>query len=256
MENTLSVLKIRNIFEGEFISGEIAMKKIGRHSDAFACIVSGKVEYLFDGYSFIATPENFVYLAKDSLYAMKIYENSRYICIDFDFEESSETRKSCLFQTASASVKNEFERAFHIWAAKNPWYISDAMSILYSLYSQGIKSLNKEYGKTNQKFSEIVAFILRNYSDSDFGVSAIASFADMSEVHLRRVFKSALNTSPNRYINLLRLEKAKNMLIAANYTIEEIASATGFGDQYYFSRIFKKELGVSPSKYRSQNGKL
>jgi len=93
-------------------------------------------------------------------------------------------------------------------------------------------------------------------TDSDFGVSAIASFADMSEVHLRRVFKSALNTSPNRYINLLRLEKAKNMLIAANYTIEEIASATGFGDQYYFSRIFKKELGVSPSKYRSQNGKL
>ena len=256
MENNLAVIKILNIFEGEFIPGEIAMKKIGRHSDAFACIVSGKAEYIFDGYSFIGTPENFFYLAKGSLYAMRIHENSRYICIDFEFEEPSESRKSCLFTTGSATVKNEFERAFHLWAQKNPWYISDAMSMLYSLYSQGIKSLSKDYAKTSEKFSEIVAFILRNYSTPDFSVGDIADFAKVSEVHLRRIFKASLNTSPIRYVNLLRLEKAKNMLITSNYTVEEISFSTGFEDPYYFSRIFKKEYGVSPSKYRQQNGKL
>ncbi len=256
MESDLTVLKILNIYEGEFVPGEIAMKKLGRHSDAFACIVSGKVEYIFDGYSFTATPENFFYLAKDSLYAMRIYENSRYICIDFDFDGVPEARRSCLFSTGSATVKNEFERAFHLWAEKNPWYISDAMSMLYSLYAQGIKSISKDYVKTSEKFSQIVSFVLRNYSDSDFSIGAIAEFARVSEVHLRRIFKAALNTSPIRYINLLRLEKAKNMLITSNYTVEEITFSTGFGDPYYFSRIFKKEYGVSPSKYRSQNGKL
>ena len=256
MEANLIVQRVLNIYEGEFIPGEIAMKKIGRHSDAFACIVSGKVEYIFDGYSFTATPENFFYLASGSHYAMKIHENSRYICIDFRFEESAEPRKSCLFHTLSANIKNEFERAFLLWAQKNPWYISDAMSVLYSLYAQGIRSVSKDYVKTSEKFSQIVSFILQGYSNPDFSIGSVAEFADISEVHLRRIFRSALNISPIRYVNLLRLEKAKSMLISSDYTLEEIAFSTGFVDPYYFSRVFKKEYGVSPSSYRKGNGKV
>ena len=202
MEGNLTVQKVLNIYEGEFIPGEIAMKRTGRHSDAFACIVSGRVEYIFDGYSIIATPENFFYLANGSLYAMKIHENSRYICIDFRFEESAEPRKSCLFNTLSANIKNEFERAFLLWAQKNPWYISDAMSVLYALYAQGIRSVSKDYVKTSEKFSQIVSFILQGYSNPDFSIGSVAEFADISEVHLRRIFHSALNISPIRYVNL------------------------------------------------------
>ncbi|MBE6619003.1 MAG: helix-turn-helix transcriptional regulator [Ruminococcaceae bacterium] len=256
MENNLNIIKIRNVYEGEFMPGEIEMKKIGRHSDAFACIVSGKVEYIFDSYSFIATPDKFFYLAKDSKYAIRIHESSRYICIDFDFEESKRSRKSRLFNTQSANMKNKFERIFHIWAEKNPWYIADTMSALYSLYAQAIQSLNRYYVKINPKFSDIISFILQNYSDPLFSVSNIANFADVSEVYLRRMFRSALNISPMRYVIFLRLEKAKNMLVTSNYTIEEISLASGFSDPYYFSRLFKKEFGIPPSKYRKQNGNL
>ena len=69
-------------------------------------------------------------------------------------------------------------------------------------------------------------------------------------MHLRRIFKSAVNTTPVKYINYLRLEKAKNMLINSNYSVNEIAFSVGFEDAYYFSRLFKKEIGISPSEYK------
>lgn len=95
---------------------------------------------------------------------------------------------------------------------------------------------------------------MENYTDPELSVQAIAVHAGISEVHLRRIFKSALNTTPTRYINYLRLEKAKNMLISSNYTIAEISLSVGFLDQYYFSRLFKKEIGISPSEYKRHWG--
>ncbi len=252
MQNFLCVKNVRKIFEGQFIPGYIAAKKTGRHCDAYVCMVSGKVEYVFESYTFTATPENFFYLAKGSVYGINILENSSFICIDFDFEDSESVRESALYPVASASVKKDFERIFHVWAQKDPWYLSDTMSSIYSLYSLSLRSKMKSYAKRSEKFSQILAYLLKNYSDPDFTVSDLAENSGMSEVHLRRIFSSSVGTSPVKYLNILRLDKAKTMLATSDYTLEEISSAVGIRDPYYFSRLFKKEIGMTPSAYREK----
>ena len=58
------------------------------------------------------------------------------------------------------------------------------------------------------------------------------------------------------YLTQVRLEHAKNMLKEGNMSIKEVAYATGFHSQSYFSKIFKKYTGTSPSEYQEQGGPL
>jgi YesN/AraC family two-component response regulator len=62
-----------------------------------------------------------------------------------------------------------------------------------------------------------------------------------------------MQISPVKYINSLRIEKAKAMLKNSNFSVEEIAYCVGINDRFYFSRIFKKELGISPTEYRKRD---
>lgn len=72
-----------------------------------------------------------------------------------------------------------------------------------------------------------------------------------------RAFKSVTGLSPINYINISRLEKAKNMLSQSDTKISEISLLCGFSDPNYFSRCFKRQFGTSPSAYRSSiRGKL
>ena len=55
------------------------------------------------------------------------------------------------------------------------------------------------------------------------------------------------------YLNTVRLNVAKDLLITSNYNLSEIAREAGYTDLSYFSKLFKKEYGISPSKYRKEN---
>lgn len=68
-----------------------------------------------------------------------------------------------------------------------------------------------------------------------------------------RRFRSAYGMTPYEYLNQRRINTAKQLLQNSTLSIEEIAAQTGFPDHNYFSKYFKKKVGVSPSKFRKQN---
>ncbi len=84
---------------------------------------------------------------------------------------------------------------------------------------------------------------LRNY---------LANLLEYSYEHLSREFKRVYGISPVDYLNLLRIEKAKQLLQSPRAGISQIAYACGFNDPTYFARLFKKHTGLSPSKFRNQ----
>lgn len=83
-------------------------------------------------------------------------------------------------------------------------------------------------------------------------VKEMAELANISPEHFSRKFKAAFNISPKRYILQKRISLAKQKLLIANANIEQIAEQCGFCDIYYFSRVFKQELGLTPSAFRKQ----
>lgn len=79
----------------------------------------------------------------------------------------------------------------------------------------------------------------------------IAESVNVSEDYLTRIFKKELGLSPWDYLNRYRIYLAKKLLRNTAMTINEVSSSTGFQDQAYFCRVFKKITGHSPSKVRS-----
>lgn len=250
MDNSLIIQNIRTVFEGEFNPGVLKRRNLPRHCDGFVYFTEGKAEYLFDGFRFTASPENFIYLAHGGRYDIEIHEKSRFICVDFDFEKTGKAQKSCAFSNIPSTAKNDFLKIFRIGTKKSPWHFAESLSVLYGLYAAAVRSDNREYAKKNARFSEIVEYVLKHYTNPRFTVSSLAEHMGMSEVHLRRLFRGAVGDTPIGYINFLKIEKAKNMLTASNCSISEIAEASGFDDPYYFSRLFKQKIGMTPSSYR------
>jgi AraC family transcriptional regulator len=78
----------------------------------------------------------------------------------------------------------------------------------------------------------------------------LASLCSLSEDHFIRRFHNALGLPPAQYVMKQRLAKAGQHLLFTDLTIDEIAAITGFGDRFYFSRVFARETGLPPAAYR------
>ncbi len=68
----------------------------------------------------------------------------------------------------------------------------------------------------------------------------------------RRYFKQASGLPPQEYLQNLRISRAKKLLVFSDLSVKQIARATGFSDPYYFSRVFRNEVGLAPSEFRLQ----
>ena len=86
----------------------------------------------------------------------------------------------------------------------------------------------------------------------DFTINELSQMANMSSSHFHRLFKENTGLSIKRYLNTVRINRAKNMLKSGDHSITEVAYSVGFHDIYYFSKYFKKLTGVPPSECRIQ----
>lgn len=92
----------------------------------------------------------------------------------------------------------------------------------------------------------------RDYAEP-ISIAELAKSVLMSERHFRRQFLQLYQTTPSDYLLHLRLSAACRMLRAGEDSITQVAMATGFSDCNYFSRVFRRELGMTPSQYRAQH---
>jgi len=95
------------------------------------------------------------------------------------------------------------------------------------------------------------AYIDEHWAE-DFDVDALARVAYVTPSYLSRLFRKELGTTPMRYRNTVRIEKAKHLLLIKSASVEEIADVLGFADAKYFSRLFKSLTSLTPSQFRGK----
>jgi AraC-like DNA-binding protein len=86
--------------------------------------------------------------------------------------------------------------------------------------------------------------------DTDLSINDLCRAVKLSHAHLYRKLKALTNQTPVQLIRYIRLQKAKGLLENSEMNISEIAYAVGFTDPNYFSRIYHKEMGITPSETR------
>ena len=93
--------------------------------------------------------------------------------------------------------------------------------------------------------------LYENLSNPELDIGKAILESGYNPDYFRRCFKKEFHKSPLEYLNLLRLTRAKQLLIQADFTsIENVASRCGFSDNHYFSTFFKKHKGIPPLQYR------
>jgi len=98
---------------------------------------------------------------------------------------------------------------------------------------------------------DIVKYVDSHYAD-DLTLQNIAERFFLSREYISRKFKQQFQENLSDYIERIRMDKAKLLLLNPQYRIVQIADLVGYKDEKYFSKVFKKLEGISPNEYRKQ----
>lgn len=127
--------------------------------------------------------------------------------------------------------------------------------ILASLSQAAISSFTDKHFLENKiavpsNLKKAISFIRKNYSE-EITLDKLVSCCNVSKQQVIRYFKAAFNTTPINYVLEYKVSKARELLLfQPQLTVKEIAAELGFDNQHYFSRIFKKITGETPSQYK------
>ena len=149
--------------------------------------------------------------------------------------------KSYCNETASSALKIFFATAIREFIKNLP---------PESLDSQG-KMVN--YGKTGYANNDILILNLKSYIEQnihrEITLSELADKVYFNPTYFIRRFKILWGVAPMKFVNKVRIEKAKKLLTNKDLTVSAVAEKCGFKSLHYFSRAFKQEEGISPSEY-------
>lgn len=240
--------------EGSLTKRNYPAKPQGRHSDGFIYILEGNARYRFSDYTFDVSAGDVMFLNRGSVYSIDVLSDGyKFIFANFFFD-TDEIIKCAVFRMSNTKgTESTFRRMLEKWRMQKLAAKEDCMSILYSVYAEIIRMGGQAYIPSHKlkQLDKAVQFVAENFSREDLSTEEIALAADMSESHFRRLFKSAYHLSPIKYVTLMRINRAKERIRYSSDSFSEIALETGFANVYYFSRIFKKEVGCTPSEYRA-----
>ena len=103
----------------------------------------------------------------------------------------------------------------------------------------------------HQTIIQQAAAYIKEHLSEKVSLEQVANEVHLSKSYLCRILKEELGCTFTEYTNKLRVEKSKLYLHCGEMSLSEIACAVGFDDQSYFTRVFRRQVGVPPGKYRA-----
>ena len=101
----------------------------------------------------------------------------------------------------------------------------------------------------DDKIQQIKQYII-NHSDVEITLDRIAQKFDLSPIYISKLFKEQLGVNYIHFLTECRIEKAKKLMLDLEKSLKEITFEVGYHDPNYFSKVFKKMCGASPTEYR------
>lgn len=127
-------------------------------------------------------------------------------------------------------------------------FVSQTMRWLISALGHELMHASQDR-KQDQYLEKAIRFMTEHIATS-IRLAELAQYTGVSRQHLVYLFNKETGFPPIDYFLRMKMQHAANKLDLTDLTVKEIAASVGMGDPYYFSRIFKKLMGFSPSDYR------
>lgn len=230
-------------------------REIGEKARTTSCLVlilSGSGFYHTPTHDFAANAGEILFISEGEHYTISVNcDDYKFYCINFTWGDGVKRESESLKIKNFESYKNLFSELTIAYLKEKASYPICCLSKFYEIYSKIIEDYTTYNNSADaQKIQPSYEYILENFTDSDINIPLLAAMCNVSEVHYRRLFRKVYKTSPLKFINTLRLNKARAMLEKREGTVINIAFSCGFSDLYYFSRVYKTHFGYPPSQTR------
>ena len=233
--------------------GSAVHKNRTSHGLVFNC--KGAKTYTFsDGSSYTVRENEIIYLPKNSSYTASGNEPGDVYCINFQCFEDTPYKPFVQEVRNVDEVIKAYQSAEKAWQRVMDGREYRVMASLYKILYEMYRVQNAPYlPKTKQDLLKpAIEHIHKFYTKELISVEHLSSLCGISTNYLRRLFEKFYGVSPIKYINNLKIKRAKELLTSGLYSVSETAFNSGFSDISHFSRFFKENVGVLPSEYFEQ----
>lgn len=226
----------------------------------FVFPLGGKAEFTFDGTPYLLSPGNVVHGGARMQLNRRVVGNTRweYLLVLYSImgsEPEGLTLPGSHFELQTGQSPRLTELLSQLWRVSSlPGGIhAFRTETLFRcvLDEMFLAARNQISGGAQELFEQVTAYIHEYYMNS-LSVSAFAKQYGVNENRLSYVFHKYAGMGPGDYLITYRLNRARELMLITDSPIHKIAKSVGYMDPYHFSRIFKKQFGLSPSEFRAK----
>ena len=152
------------------------------------------------------------------------------------------------------SLKHKFVQLCSVWQGKYIAYNLKCRTLIQTILCDLITTsrVNKYSNSHYYEVEKVLKYLQENFT-KPISPADVANMHSLSESHFRKLFREVTGVSIKEYLIWMRINNAKDLLSSSNINVTEAAMLSGFNDVFYFSTLFKKKFGFSPSKLIKQN---
>jgi AraC-like DNA-binding protein len=151
----------------------------------------------------------------------------------------------CLLDEAAGHNANPLEYYKLLCSCK----VLEALALTYRSYVlYTTQNMAAGLPKSYRKVQQLLSYLNTNYAEKITSVD-VENKTECNFDYINRIFKQLTHKTIFTYLNMVRINHAKELISTTNMKLSEIGQAVGFSDLYYFSKVFKKATGISPSTF-------
>ena len=227
----------------------------GRKNHIIAYQLTGSFDHKVRGELLSVHSDTLFFIHKDDSYSVKCLESGKSLCVCFSADTNLVTK--VYDARDDARVGNIFKKIMLESALDCESKKYSVVARLYELFSIISSASAPSYVAPDKReqMSTVHGKIMEYYREKEFHVNELSSLCGVGQKQFTKLFRQRYGTTPTQFVLALRMNTAAKLIEEGHMSISEVADFVGYDDVFYFSRLFKKNIGVSPTEYRKRNKK-
>ena len=241
--------------------------KLKKHTSADATLdhsvllirQSGESTYKINKKEYPVDVNNALFMPVGTKYSFDVEKYGVCTVVEFDVSNAPEELQPCAINiSVDKEIAKKIVGVAHFWALKGPAYHSKCLSEIYDVITRmsNENSFNSTLAGKYSMIHRSVKYIEKNYSNPDLYTPYLAQMSGMGETYYRNIFLAVFNTPPTKYIQQYRVDKAKELLVNTELSVDEVAVKVGFANASYFCKVFKSITGYTPLEFASKGRQI
>lgn len=220
---------------------------------SICCRLQGQSVFTTEKGSYHAGAGSILYLPGDITFHRQSTDEEMIILHLQCSNDTEDTQDIEIFYPDNILFAEHFIELYTHWNRKAPGYEHRCHALLHMILADLEENAALTSGSYKANLIQPgVLYLDTHFTDPEISIKKLAGLCNMSEEYFRRLYKELFGLSPCKAIADKRIQKACSLLQSGYFSIEEVATRSGFQNSKYFSTLFRKKIQISPLTYKKK----